>query len=280
MVNPTQKTVPTPHSDGDAVARLGAALRSSVRTFGRSDPQAAPVPAATEDAAHLVGRKVSLFTSASREGDVMGIIPSCSIVLNSLHGHPQFRIQHTASGTTQECGGVSLGGGSFSFVSDEGLLIKVSGKHGLMEAEVGEPAATVIPRFSSREATPVKTDDAAARRSAVLSNQLLVESPSNVRLGDLGHGFFIMQGGAMFRIENRAVTNAGQGYILFYVDPQAHKEDRGFCLCFGHPTPDVPYARHFGLHVGEQREFGLGDGRVTVSLGQMGNTLLTDIRFY
>ncbi len=252
-----------------------AGLPPAEKEFGGRAPEASrPAPG---DSTELTGRKVKSLTASSRVGDAMEITPSCSIVLNSLYGCPAFRIRHDASGTTQEFSPI---GGSGSFVSDEGLLITVSGKNWALEASVGKKVSAVLPVFSSGKETPAATPDGKAKRSMTLSNKLLEAGASNVKIADLGHGLFLMQSGTMFDMHDRNVTDAHQGYVLFHVNPAAGRMESDFCKTFGHPTPDVPYVRHFGLHVGTQREFRLGDERVIMQLEQSGNVLFTHLRFY
>jgi len=271
----------TSDSQGDLVPKSGPVVVTS---------EAKSAPA---DISALIGRKVRLFTAVSKLRDVAEITPMSSILFNSLEGSPPFWIQHKASDAREQCNGVSRTGGSFKFVSDEGLLITVSGGNHVMEATIGEPVG-VFPVFASPKPTPIAAYAEKAKEELWLGHRLLVTKGQEDRFLALGNNFFLKLGGCVFNIEGDTVTDALQGYRMYYVNPD--RVDRRRFLGMGHvdsgyyershhfwgkSTEDVPYQREFGLGVGQQLQFALGDRTVMVSLSQVGKDLLsTDVKIY
>jgi len=255
----------------------------------KPSPASATIETVTAGNSALIGRRVRLFTNFSKLRDVAEITPLSSIQLYDSAGSvPPFWIQHKASGAREQCNGVSRTGGSFKFVSDEGLLITVSGGDHVMEATIGEPASSIFPVFASPEPMPIAAYAENAKKILCLGKTPLSPEHHQDLFLDLGNNFFLSQGACGFDVEGGTLTNAGQAYSMYYVNPD--RLDRGrygrkFSEEYHHslckPTDDVPYMREFKLKVGQQRQFVLGDYTVTISLSLVGNDMLsTDVKFY
>ena len=237
----------------------------------------------------LIGRKVSLFERSYQLGDVSEMTPLSYIRINTFDGIPPFWIRHKASGAREWCDGVSRRGGSFKFVSDEGLPVTISGGDHIMEATIGEPASLVFPVFASPEPKPIAENAGTAKKILQLIRTPLCPEHHDDRFLDLGNNFFLARGGCGFNIDGDALTDAGQSFHMYYVNPDRVKRMEGFgrkisveshhSLC--RPTEDVPFQREFELKVGQQRQFSLGGNMFTISLTQVGKDMLfTEVRVY
>jgi len=250
---------------------------------------AATMETVTAGNSALIGCKVRLFERSYQLGDVSEMTPMSYIRINCFDGVPSFWIRHKASGAREACDGVSNRGGYYKFVSDEGLLVTLSGGDRIMEAMIGEPTGSVFPVFASPEPMPIAECAEKAKKILRLIKTPLRRKPKDDRFLDLGNNFFLAQGGCGFNIDGDALTDAGQSYHMYHVNPDRVKRMEGFGrkisekshhnLC--ESTEDVPYQREFELHVGQQRQFALGDSFFTISLTQIGKDMLfTDVRIY